>query len=259
MCIFAAPTPTSIPVKILVLLSQVPDTTARIAFNAAGTQYDANGVTFIVNPYDEWYALVRALELKEAQGGTVTTITVGAADTEATIRKGLAIGADEAVRVDVQPTEALQVAEQVAAYAKDKGFDLVLAGKETIDHNGGQVGAMVAELLDLPYVSLASKLDVNGTVATIERDVPGGVEVVEVSLPLALGASKGMAEQRIPNMRGIMAARTKPLTVIPAVATDNVGGTVKFELPPAKGAVKMIPAEEAGKLIELLHTEAKVI
>lgn len=246
--------------KILVLLSQVPDTTARIAFTNGNTQFDASGVTFIVNPYDEWYALVRALELKEAAGaGSVTTITVGAADTEATIRKGLAIGADEAVRVDVQPTEALQVAEQVAAYAKDKGFDLILAGKETIDHNGGQVGAMVAELLDLPYIALASKLDLNGTTATVERDVPGGVEVMEVTLPFALSAAKGMAEQRIPNMRGIMAARTKPLTVIPAAVTDNVATTKSFELPPPKGAVKMIPAEEAGKLIELLHTEAKVI
>ncbi len=246
--------------KILVLLSQVPDTTARIAFTNNNTQYDANGVTFIVNPYDEWYALVRALELKEAAGaGSVTTITVGGADTEATIRKGLAIGADEAVRVDAQPTEALQVAELIAAYAKDKGFDLVLAGKETIDHNGGQVGAMVAELLDLPYVPLVSKLDVASGTATMERDVPGGVEVLEVKLPVVLSAAKGLAEQRIPNMRGIMAARTKPLQVVPAGATSNVGGTVKFELPPAKGAVKMIPAEEAGKLIELLHTEAKVI
>jgi electron transfer flavoprotein beta subunit len=246
--------------KILVLLSQVPDTTARIAFTNNHTQYDANGVTFIVNPYDEWYALVRALELKEAAGtGSVTTITVGGADTEATIRKGLAIGADEAVRVDAQPTDALQVAELVAAYAKDKGFDLVLAGKETIDHNGGQVGAMVAELMDLPYVPLVSKLDVAQGTATLERDVPGGVEVMEVKLPVAISAAKGLAEQRIPNMRGIMAARTKPLQVVPAGATSHVGGTVKFELPPAKGAVKMIPAEEAGKLIELLHTEAKVI
>lgn len=251
---------TSVPVKILVLLSQVPDTTARIAFTDGNTKFDANGVTFIVNPYDEWYALVRALELKEAAGaGSVTTITVGGADTEATIRKGLAIGADDAVRVDVQPTEALQVAEQIAAYAKDKGFDLIMAGKETIDHNGGQVGGMVAELLDLPYVALASKLDVAAGKATIERDVPGGVEVVEVALPMVLSAAKGMAEQRIPNMRGIMAARTKPLTVVPPAATDHVAHTASFELPPAKGAVKMIPADDAGKLIELLHTEAKVI
>lgn len=246
--------------KILVLLSQVPDTTARIAFTDGNTKFDTNGVTFIVNPYDEWYALVRALELKEAAGaGSVTTITVGGADTEATIRKGLAIGADEAVRVDIQPTEALQVAEQVAAYAKDKGFDLILAGKETIDYNGAQVGGMVAELLDLPYIPLVGKLDISGTTATVERDVPGGVEVLEVALPAVLSAAKGMAEQRIPNMRGIMAARTKPLTVLPGATTDNVAHTALFELPPPKGAVKMISAEDAGKLIELLHTEAKVI
>ncbi|MFN3876567.1 MAG: electron transfer flavoprotein subunit beta/FixA family protein [Flavobacteriales bacterium] len=246
--------------NILVLLSQVPDTTARIAFTNGDTQYDGSGVTFIMNPYDEWYALVRALELKEAKGaGKVTTVTVGGPDTEATIRKGLAIGADEAVRIDAQPADALQVAELIAAYAKEKGFDLVLAGKETIDHNGGVVGAMVAELLGMPYVPMASKLDVSGDTATVERDVPGGVEVLEVKLPLVLSAAKGMAEQRIPNMRGIMAARTKPLQVVPAAAAAEVARTVKFELPPAKGAVKLIPAEEAGRLIELLHTEAKVI
>ena len=245
--------------KILVLLSQVPDTTARIAFTDGNTRFDANGVQFIVNPYDEWYALVRGLELKEAHGGTVTTVTVGGADTDATIRKGLAIGADEAVRIDAQPKEALQVAELIAEYAKGKGFDLILAGKETIDHNGGQVGGMVAELLDLPYVPLVSKLDLTGTTATIERDIPGGVEVLEATLPLCVSAAKGMAEQRIPNMRGIMAARTKPLNVVPATATDEVAPTVRFELPPAKGAVKMISVEEAGTLIELLHAEAKVI
>lgn len=245
--------------KFLVLISQVPDTTARIAFTNDNTQYDGNGVTWIVNPYDEWYALVRALELKEANGGSVTTITVGGADCDATIRKALAIGADDAVRVDAQPTDAYAVAAQVAAYAKDKGFDIVIAGKETIDHNGSQVAGMVAELLDLPYVPLANKLDMAGNTATIERDVPGGVEVVEVNAPFVISAAKGMAEQRIPNMRGIMAARTKPLQVVPAGAASHSASTVKFELPPAKGAVKMIAAEEAGKLIELLHSEAKVI
>ena len=238
----------------------MPDTAARIAFTADGTRFDGNGVTFIMNPYDEWYALVRALELKEAQGsGTVTTITVGGADTEATIRKGLAIGADEAVRIDAQPEDAMQVAELVAGWAKDKGFDLVLSGKETIDHNGGVVGAMVAELLGLPYVPQANKLDVAGDTATAEREVAGGVEALECKLPLVLSVSQGMAEQRIPNMRGIMAARTKPLQVVPAAAAAVPARTVRFELPPPKGAVKLIPAEEAERLIELLHTEAKVI
>lgn len=245
--------------KILVLISQVPDTTARIAFKDNNTAYDGNGVTWIVNPYDEWYALVRGLELKEAQGGTVTTVTVGGVDNEATIRKALAIGADDAVRIDTPPNDPFEVAEQIAAYAKDKGYDLILAGKETIDHNGGQVGAMLAELLDMPYLPVVSKLDVAGTTATAECDVRGGVEVAEVSLPVVIGCAKGMAEQRIPNMRGIMAARTKPLTVIPAAAVESTARTVAYELPPAKQACKMIPVEEAGKLIELLHTEAKVI
>lgn len=245
--------------KILVLISHVPDTTARIGFTNDNTQYDSNGVTFIVNPYDEWYALVRGLELKEALGGTLTTITVGGPETDPTIRKALAIGADDAVRVDAQPTESYAVAAQVAAYAKDKAYDLILTGKETIDHNGSQVGPMLAELLDLPLISLASKLDIAGTTATAERDVKGDVEVVEASLPLVVTCAKGMAEQRIPNMRGIMAARTKPLTVVPAAAIDVLTTTVKFELPPAKQAVKMIPADNAGQLIELLHSEAKVI
>ncbi len=230
--------------KFLVLISQVPDTTARIAFTADGAHYDGTGVTWIVNPYDEWYALVRALELKEALGGTVTTVTVGGADTEATIRKALAIGADEAVRIDARPDDAFGVAARIAAFAKDRAFDVILAGKET---------------LDLPYVPLASKLEITGTTATIERDVPGGVEVLQVETPFALSAAKGMAEQRIPNMRGIMAARTKPLQVVPAMEVGSLTKVARFELPPAKQAVKMIPADEAGKLIELLHTEAKVI
>ncbi|MBS1568999.1 MAG: electron transfer flavoprotein subunit beta/FixA family protein [Bacteroidetes bacterium] len=245
--------------KILVLISHVPDTTARIAFTNDNTTYDATGVQFIVNPYDEWYALVRGLELKEAQGGTVTTITVGGAVTEPTIRKALAIGADDAVRVDCEPKDGHDVAVQVAAFAKDKGFDLVLAGKETIDHNGSQVGPMVAELLDLPFISLATKLDVANGTATAERDVRGDVEVVECPLPLVVSCAKGMAEQRIPNMRGIMAARTKPLQVVSGTACETLSTSVKFELPPPKQAVKMIPADDAGKLIELLHTEAKVI
>jgi electron transfer flavoprotein beta subunit len=245
--------------KILVLISHVPDTTARIAFTNDNTAYDTSGVQFIVNPYDEWYALVRALELKEAQGGTVSTITVCGTETEPTIRKALAIGADDAVRVDTAPKDGHDVAAQVAAFAKDKGFDLILAGKETIDHNGSQVGPMLAELLDLPFISLASKLDVAGTTATAERDVKGDVEVVTAELPLLVSCAKGMSEQRIPNMRGIMAARTKPLQVVPAVPSEAMSATVKFEMPPPKQAVRMIPAEEAGKLIELLHTEAKVI
>jgi electron transfer flavoprotein beta subunit len=245
--------------KILVCISKAPDTTSKIAFKDNDTQFDENGVQFIVNPYDEWYALVRALELKEAQGGNVTTITVGGADTEPIIRKALAIGADDAVRIDAAPTDALYVAKQIAAYAKEHGFDMILTGKETIDYNGSQLGGMIAELLDLPYISLATKLDVNGSVATLVREVQGGTEVVEVNGAFALSAAKGMAEQRIPNMRGIMAARSKPLTIVPATDAAKHTETVKYTLPPAKGACKYIDAENAGDLIQMLHNEAKVI
>lgn len=245
--------------KILVCISKAPDTTAKIAFTENNTIFDENGVQFIVNPYDEWYALVRGLELKEANGGSVTTISVGRADHDPIIRKALAIGADNAVRVDADPTDALYVAKQIAAYAKDKGFDMILTGKETINYNGSQVGGMVAELLDLPYISLATSLEMNGSTATIVREVQGGAETLEVEGAFVLSAAKGMAEQRIPNMRGIMAARTKPLEVVEAV--DATPGTTvhQYQLPPEKGDCKFIDAENAGELINLLHNEAKVI
>ncbi len=245
--------------KILVCISNVPDTTTKIAFSADNSTFNAAGVQFVINPYDEWYALVRALELKDAQVGNVTILHVGAADSEATIRKGLAIGADDAVRIDAEPNDAFAVAEQIAAYAKDKGFDLIMAGKETINYNGSMVGAMLAELMNLPYVSLATKLDVAGGVATIEHDIDGGTEVVECALPLVLSANKGMAEQRIPNMKGIMSARTKPLQVVPAVATDKLTNITSYELAKGRTECKFIDASTPEKLIELLHNEAKAI
>lgn len=245
--------------KILVLISKAPDTTTKISFTDSDTKFNEQGVQFIVNPYDEWYALVRALELKEANGGSVTILTVGDASNDPVIRKALAIGADNAVRIDTVPTDAFQVAHQIAEHAKDQGYDLILGGKETIDYNGGQVPGMVAELLDLPFVSNASKLDVSGTTSTIERDIQGGIEVLEVSGPVVLSASKGMAEQRIPNMRGIMAARSKPLQVIPAAGVDNLTTVSKYEMPPSKAAVRMIDAENPEELIDLLHNEAKLI
>lgn len=245
--------------KILVCICKAPDTTTKIAFAENDTKFNETGVQFIVNPYDEWYALVRALELTEAQGGTVTTITVGAATDEPVIRKALAIGATDAVRIDAEATDAFFVAKQIATYAKDKGFDLVLCGKETIDYNGSQVGGMIAEFLDLPYVSIAGKLDVAGNIATLATDIQGGSEIVEVNLPAVISCAKGMSEQRIPNMRGIMAARTKPLTVIPAETVSKMTSVKKFALPPAKSACKMVNADDAGELIGLLHNEAKII
>jgi electron transfer flavoprotein beta subunit len=244
--------------NILVCISQAPDTTSRIAFANGDTEFDANGVQFIVNPYDEWYALVRALELKEAGGGTVTTLTVGDASTDSVIRKALAIGADAAVRVDMTPTDSLQTARLIAAHAEGKGYDLILCGKETIDYNGSVVPGMVAALLDLPYIALATKLDVHDRTAVVMREVTGGEEEVSVELPAVLSAAKGMAEQRIPNMRGIMSARSKPLQVESATAEAATRVRV-FSLPPAKGACKLIPADQAEELVRLLREEAKAI
>jgi electron transfer flavoprotein beta subunit len=246
--------------KILVAISNVPDTTTKIQFTDGDTKFNAAGVTFVINPYDEWYALVRALELKEAgQAEKVTLIHVGAADSEATIRKGLALGADDAARVDADGPDAYFVAEQIANYAKTNAYDLILVGKETINYNGSSVGGMIAGILDQPFISLATKLDLNGNKATVEHDIDGGTRVVECELPLVISCAKGMAEQRIPNMRGIMAARTKPLTVVPPVNVPTLTNTKSFKLLPGRTAVKMFTEDQMDQLVNLLHTEAKVI
>ena len=245
--------------KILVCISKSPDTTSKIAFSDGNTKFDENGVQYIVNPYDEWYALVRALELKEANGGTVTIVTVGTAADDAIMRKALAIGADDAVRINTEATDAYATAMQIAEYAKANGFDMILTGKETINYNGSQVGGMIAEAMDLPFVSLASKLDMNGSTATLETEIVGGVQIVEVNTPVVISCAKGMAEQRIPNMRGIMAARTKPLAVVEPAAIEDLTSFVSYDLPAAKTACKMIDPENMDELVELLHNEAKVI
>jgi electron transfer flavoprotein beta subunit len=245
--------------KILVCISKTPDTTAKIAFTDNNTKFNEAGVQFIINPYDEWYALVRALELKETLNATVHLITVGGADTEPIIRKALALGGDEAFRVNTDSPDSYFIAAQIAAHARQQGYDLILTGKETIDYNGAAIGGMVAELLDLPYVSIAAKLELSGNTATINREIEGGEEVVNVALPVVVSCQKGMAEARIPNMRGIMAARTKPLAVVEPAAADTLTTIASFELPPAKAGVKMISPDNVEELVKLLHEEAKVI
>lgn len=245
--------------KILVCISKAPDTTTKIAFTDGDTKFDENGVKYIVNPYDEWYALVRGIELKEANGGSVTTITVGTASDDPTIRKALAIGADDAIRIDAEATDASQVAAEIANYAKENNYDLILLGKETIDYNGSQVGAMLAEHLDMPFISLAERLDLNGSTASLDKEIVGGVQTVEADLPLVVSCLKGMAEARIPNMRGIMAARTKPLTVVAPMDAPKQTSFVKYALPAPKSAVKLIDPENMDELVALLHNEAKVI
>lgn len=246
--------------KILVCISKTPDTTAKIAFTDNNTKFAQEGVQWIINPYDEWYALVRAIELKEKDAGTVIhLVTVGGTDTEPIIRKALALGGDEAIRVNADSQDSFYIASQIAEVAKQGGYDLIFTGKETIDYNGSSIGGMVAELLDLPYISLANKFELNGTVATITRDIEGGEEVCEVSLPVTVSCQKGMAEARIPNMRGIMAARTKPLKVVEPVAVEALTAVVSFELPPAKAGVKLVSPDTPEELVRLLHEEAKAI
>ncbi len=246
--------------KILVAISNVPDTTTKIQFTDGDTKFNSAGVTFVINPYDEWYALVRALELKEANlAEKVTLIHVGLTDSDATIRKGLALGADDAVRIDADGPDALFVADQIASYAKANTYDLILVGKETINYNGSSVGAMIAGILDLPFVSLATKLDLAGNKAAIEHDIDGGTQVVECELPMVISCAKGMAEQRIPNMRGIMAARAKPLTVLPSNGSTPLTSIKSFTLSAGRTHVKMISEDNMDELVNLLHTEAKVI
>lgn len=246
--------------KILVCVSKTPDTTSKIAFTNGNTKFDESGVQWIINPYDEWYALVRAIELKEKDPSVVLHLaTVGGADCDPVIRKALALGGDEAIRINGDSSDSYYIAAQLAAVAKEGGYDLILTGKETIDYNGSTIGGMLAELVDAPYISLATKLDLNGTTATVSREIEGGEEVAEVSLPLVVSCQKGVAEQRIPNMRGIMAARTKPLKVVEPAAEEALTSIVTYELPPAKAGVKLVSPDNVAELVRLLHEEAKAI
>src|SRR5215213_7304668 len=235
--------------KILVCISKTPDTTAKIAFTDNNTKFVEAGVQWIINPYDEWYALIRAIELKEADPSTVIhLINVGGADSDAIIRKALALGGDEAIRVNANPTESFFVAAQIAEIAKTEAYDIIFTGKETIDYNGSSVGGMLAELLDLPYIALATSFQLNGNTATIKREIEGGEETVEVALPVVVSCQKGMAEARIPNMRGIMAARTKPLKVVEPVAVDAQTQVSEFILPPPKAGVKLVSPDNVEEL-----------
>ncbi|ASU36743.1 electron transfer flavoprotein subunit beta/FixA family protein [Mucilaginibacter xinganensis] len=246
--------------KVLVCISQVPDTVTKIVLKDNNTAIDESGTTFILNPYDEWYALVRALELKESGvAETVHLITVGRANTEPVIRKALALGGDEAVRIDADSADPFTVATYIAAYAKDAGYDLILCGKESIDYHNGAVGPMLAELLDADFLGFATHIDIAGNTATVKREIEGGEETDSVSLPVVISCQKGVAEARIPNMRGIMAARTRPLKVVSPAETPALTVIVSYELPVAKSGVKLVAADNMDELVNLLHTEAKVI
>jgi len=246
--------------KILVCISQVPDTSTKIILKDNDTAINNLGTTFVINPYDEWYALVRALELKEAGIATdIHLITVGRADVEPVIRKALALGGDEAVRIDADSNDPFETAGYIADYAKFVGYDLVLSGKEAIDYNNGTTGVMIAELLDMDFIGFATDIQIETNTATVKREIEGGEETDSCTLPLVIACQKGVAEARIPNMRGIMAARTRPLKVITPAAVMPLTAVLSYEMPPAKAGVKLVSPDNMDELVELLHSEAKVI
>lgn len=247
--------------KILVCISHVPDTTSKINFTDGDTKFDTNGVQFVINPNDE-FGLTRAMWFKEKQGASVDVVNVGGAETEPTLRKALAIGADSAIRVNAEATDGFFVAKQLAKVAQDGAYDLVIAGRESIDYNGGMVPGMLAELIGANFVNTCIGLEIEGNSATAIREIDGGKETSTTTLPLVVGGQKGLVEEsdlRIPNMRGIMMARKKPLAVVEATDASAETTITRFEKPAPKGAVKLVDANNIGELVSLLHNEAKVI
>ena len=248
--------------KLLVCISNVPDTTTKVRFVNDNTAFDTNGVQWIINPWDE-LALTRAMELREdASSGIekVTVITVGPATAEPTLRKGLAIGADDAIRVDAEGEDAYLVASQIAEVVKKDDYDIILNGIESSDYNSSAVGGMLAELLDRPSVSAVSSLRLENGGVLISREIDGGKEELSIPVPFVAIVQKGIAkEPRIPAMRGIMMARKKPLQVVPQAAIDPLTEYVDFALPTAKPPCKMVDADNVKELVQLLQNEAKVI
>ena len=245
--------------KILVCISHDPDTTAKISFVEDNKNYNKEGQQFIIGPNEE-LALTSAIDIKEAKGGSITAITVGSAETEPTLRKALAMGADDAIRVDAEPKDAYNVATQIAEVVKNNEFDVIITGRESIDYNGGQVGEMVAEILNIPSVSGVTNLDLEEGKAILQREVDGGFEKIECDFPLVLSGQKGIAaEPKIPAMRGIMMARRKPLNVVEAIAFEDATEVLEHSLPESKAVCTMVDAEDMTELVRLLHEEAKVI
>jgi electron transfer flavoprotein beta subunit len=247
--------------NIVVCISSVPDTTAKINFTDNGSKFDSAGIQFVINPYDE-FGLTKAMMLKEENGGKVIVITVGDITVEPVIRKALAIGADEAVRINMTAKDSYSTASEIANYLKNNPSDLIITGRESIDYNGGAVGGMLAEMLNLPFINACNGLNISGSTAKITREIDGGKENISVNIPFVIGGQKGLVEEselRIPNMRGIMQARTKPLQVIEPSNNENLTESISFEKPAEKGACKLVPSNNIAELVSLLHNEAKVI
>jgi electron transfer flavoprotein beta subunit len=248
--------------KILVCISNVPDTTTKVKFIEGNKKLDTTGIQWVINPWDE-LSLTRALELKDDAANGIKSVTVahvGGAGAEPTIRKALAIGADDAIRVNTEPTDAYYVAAQLAEVVKKENFDIILCGIESSDYNGSNVGGMIAEFLGIPSVSAVSALKFEGGQAVINREIDGGKEVVSIPAPFVAIVQKGIAkEPRIAAMRGIMMARTKPVKLVEPVNVEALTEIVTYEMPQPRAACKFVDAENPKQLIELLQNEAKVI
>jgi electron transfer flavoprotein beta subunit len=248
--------------KILVCISNVPDTTTKVKFVESDTKLDTTGIQWVINPWDE-LSLTRALELKDDASTGVKSVTVahvGPATSEPTIRKALAIGADDAFRVNATPTDSYFVAAQLAAVIRKEQFDVVLCGIESSDYNGSMTGGMIAEFLGIPSVSAVSDIKTENGSPVLTREIDGGREIVSVPMPFVAIVQKGIAkEPRIASMRGIMTARTKPVRLYEPEAADPLTGILVFEKPSPRAACKFIDPENAGQLITLLQNEAKVI
>ena len=247
--------------NIIVCISSVPDTTSKINFTNNNNNFDATGVQFVINPYDE-FGLTKAMMLKEETGGKVTIITVGDASVEPVMRKALAIGADTAIRINTNPKDSYSTASEIANYLNQEPMDLIISGRESIDYNGGAVGGMLAEILDLPFINACIGLDISGNIANISREIDGGKEDISSALPIVIGGQKGLVQEselRIPNMRGIMQARTKPLKVIEPSNDETLTASIDFKTPDEKGACKLLDVNNVAELVSLLHNEAKVI
>ncbi len=247
--------------KVLFCISNVPDTTTKVKFVNESKKLDVSGIQWVINPWDE-LALTRALELKDDAANGIQSVTVahvGTVGAEPTIRKALAIGADDAIRVNTEADDAYTIAAQLAEAVRSEQFGIIMCGIESSDHNGSTVGGMLAEFLGCPSVTGVSSVKIEGGIPVIVREIDGGKEVLTVSAPFVAIVQKGIAkEPRIAAMRGIMMARTKPIKVIEPAACESLTEVVDYEMPKARAACKYVDAENAGKLIALLQNEAKV-
>lgn len=247
--------------NIVVCISSVPDTTTKINFTDNSSKFDSSGVQFIINPYDE-FGLTKAIMIKENTGGNITIITVGDMSVEPVMRKALAIGADKAIRINMVPKDSYSTAKAISDYLIENPADLIITGKESIDYNGGAVGGIIAEHLNLPFINACNGLDLSAETANTTREIDGGKEKISLNLPFVIGGQKGLVEEselRIPNMRGIMQARTKPLEVIDPSNHVKLTTSINFEQPPEKGVCKLVDSNNVSELVSLLHNEAKVI